>query len=49
MAESFPQTALPAVVAPKMKVRNTASPRPRAQSGNATCADTSELRQHHGP
>jgi hypothetical protein len=33
MAESFPQTALPTVVAPKMKLKNTASPRPRAQSG----------------
>src|SRR5271156_25025 len=43
MPASSPQSALPMVNEPNITVTYIASPRPRTQSGNATCADT--LRQ----
>ena len=42
----FRETALPAVVAPKMKVRNTASPRPRVEAGDQPARRRVE---HRGP
>ena len=38
-----PQSALPSVMAPKKTVTKIASPRPRTQSGSATCAETLRL------
>src|SRR6202451_2958749 len=40
---SPPQIALPMVSAPNITVTYIANPRPRTQSGNATCADTLRL------
>src|SRR5258708_28196510 len=35
-----PQTTLPRLMQPKNTVTNTANPRPRTQSGRASCAET---------
>ena len=43
MPATCPHSALPSVIAPKNVVTNIASPRPRAHSGSATCAETLRL------